>query len=149
MTGETTTGQPLSTGLYPAIPQAPQFPPFSPAPQDTGARIGIDNVSPGVPLAPLPDQPAMQPNAPFVPIAPNAPAETTPFVTASNVTNSTIQPTTIQDTNVPNTTTGVPLAPFPNDSTSQAQLKGGAATFVIYNISMYTIISLLIATTIF
>lgn len=102
-----------------------------PIPPQPEVRSG--DIVPNVPLAPLPDQPN---GIPFAPM---------PMADVSN-TNATVPETT--SSVVPNQTvissTSVPLAPFP-DPASQAQ-QASATTFAIFNLSVYTIVSLIVAT---
>lgn len=124
------------------------------APQETGVRSDISQMAPTVPLAPLPDQsaplpdPSMPPtNASTAPIAPIAPMPDSSSMNQANP--SPVQPETSAIPSTTTTTTmappgSVPLAPFPSDSSAQAQ-KGSASSFVIFNVSVYTVISILIA----
>lgn len=67
----------------------------------------------------------------------NPPSAAMPETSAATTTTTTTTTTTAAPGSVP-------LAPFPNDSSAQAQ-KGSASSFVIFNISVYTAISILIA----
>lgn len=140
----------IRTAVVPAdsTPVAPMMPASASvplAPQDTSVR---SDMIPTVPLAPIPD-PSMQPSnvAPMAPMPdgsstiqanPSVASATQPETSAmpSTTTTTTLAPATGQSS--------VPLAPFPSDSSAQAQ-KGSATSFVIFNISVYTAISILIA----
>lgn len=114
------------TTVAPIAPAAGQ-----PMPPQTDVRSG--DIVPNVPLAPLPEQPIGIPLAPMpIPNVSNTNA-TVPETTSSVVPNQTIT-----------SPTSVPLAPFP-DPASQAQ-KASATTFAIFNLSVYTIVSLIVAT---
>lgn len=121
------------------------------APQETGLRSDISQMAPTVPLAPLPDQSAPLPDPSMPPTnASTAPIAPMPDSSSMNQANpSPVQPETSAIPSTTTTTTmappgSVPLAPFPSDSSAQAQ-KGSASSFVIFNVSVYTVISILIA----
>lgn len=121
------------------IPAAGQ-PAVQPVPPQTDLPMASN-----VPLAPIPDQQGMyQPNP--VPLAPLAPM---PEVTTNIANSNAVAP--IQETTTPNqtvtsstTSSSVPLAPFP-DPAKQTGQQSSATTFAIFNISVYTIISCIVA----
>lgn len=137
--GETTTnmapapaaGQPappadVRGGFAEPFPMAPNVPLAPLAPED---GITQGNPSSGIPLAPMLDTTtnAASTNAASTNAATsNAPVQET---TSNMAPNQTITPTT------------VPLAPFPNPESQ----KSDATTFAILNISVYTVISIIIA----
>lgn len=104
---------------------------------DNQPRFGVDNVplAPYVPLAPLPDQTSN------VPLA-ASPFETTTILTNPNATQDANAAPSVQ-TVMPSTS--VPLAPLPVETSTQAHLKGAANTFTMFNLSVYAMISVLIA----
>lgn len=129
---------PLASSEQPTVAQAPIMssvnPPFSPS----------------VPLSPLPEQSSMAPSPPLPSMIPPSvmPDSSTPFANPIPSTNVPIVETSSvrmeNSTSTATTSSTVPLAPFPSDTSAQAQ-KGSATSFVIFNISVYTIISILIA----
>lgn len=105
-------------------------------PIQTDSRIGSNDgavpLAPIVPLAPLPDQQTTLTNVPLATL-PDA-STASPVQQSVSPQNQTIAPSS-----------SVPLAPMPTvEPSSQAQ-KGSANSFAIFNISMYTAISILIA----
>lgn len=133
-----------------AVPAPSNIPP-------TVAQAPMSTVNPSyqpsnVPLAPLPEQSAPQwapssvmPEVQTMPVAyPTIPASQFP---STNVPIAATNPVRMENSTLPamhTPSTGVPLAPFPSDTSAQAQ-KGGANSFVIFNITVYTILSILIA----
>lgn len=124
----TTVAVPPSSGGYSNVQQ-----PSTDAQPRFGA--GTENVpplAPYVPLAPMPDQTSN------VPLSPS-------FETATIVANpnATQESGTAHNETVMSSTS-VPLASFPVETSTQAHLKASASTFTIFNLSIYTIISVLI-----
>lgn len=114
-----------------------------PIPPQTDVRSDTVPLAPNVPLAPIADQGMYQQNP--VPLAPLAPMpEITTNVASSNAAAPMQETTTLNQTIASSTTSSVPLAPFP-DSAKQTGQQSSATTFAIFNISVYTIISIIVA----
>lgn len=133
-----TVSVPLASSEQPTVAQAPM------------SSVNPPPYSPSIPLAPLPDQQSsMAPSSPpsMFP-SPAMPESSTPIANPIPSTNVPIINTSAarMENPTPTVTTSstVPLAPFPSDTSAQAQ-KGSATSFVIFNVSVYTIISILIA----
>lgn len=142
-----TVSVPLPSSEQPTVAQAPMSsvnpPPYSPS-------VPSVPYSSSVPLAPLPEQQSsMAPSSPpsMFP-SPAMPESSTPIANPIPSTNVPIINTSAARVENPTptvtTSSRVPLAPFPSDTSAQAQ-KGSATSFVIFNVSVYTIISILIA----
>lgn len=103
-------------------------------------RTGFNDavpLAPNVPLAPIPEQGTNEAN-PISGSIPLAPMQETTTNVAS--LNASMQETTTGVSNQTiNSSSTVPLAPFPESQ------KSGATTFSIINISVYTIVSIIIA----
>lgn len=124
----TTAAAPLPAGVQTVVQQPPQT--------EMRSAVSNDNVplAPIVPLAPLPDQSTS--NVPLsVPLA--------PLPTVIESSSASTHETTTPPQNQSVTNSSVPLASFPNDPSSQAQ-KGSATSFALFNISVYTIMSIFI-----
>lgn len=132
---------------YVAVPAESTTASVSPAgdpstilPVQTESRSGFNDsavpLAPMVPLAPLPEQQTAVPSVSLAPM----PAEEVSTVSPVQ------QSVPIQN---PNQTVAsspsVPLAPLPTVEPSSEAQKGSAHSFAIFNISVYTIISILIA----
>lgn len=128
-----TAAVPLATSEQPTIPPAPASvnPSYSPS---------------TVALAPLPEQSSMAPPPPTlmpeIQSTPGADPTTVPSTNAPIVQTTPVR--MMENSTSPvMTSSTVPLAPFPSDTSAQAQ-KGSANSFVVFNLSVYTIISILI-----
>lgn len=125
----------LVAGGETAVPPASGTQPAGqPIPPQTDVGNGF---APNVPLAPLPDQSTNQSYLQSgVPLAPMVDATT--IVANSNQT--TPETTSVAPNQTTTLSAGVPLAPFPDGLKS-----AGATTFAIFNVSVYTIVSIIIA----
>ncbi|XP_031640331.1 trithorax group protein osa-like isoform X2 [Contarinia nasturtii] len=140
--GETTTAAvpvPVS-GNQPTVqqPADPQTTMQQPPQTEVRSAVSSDTTMPlatNVPLAPQPETT----NQASVPLAPLP--ESTNVAPTTTVAETSIVP----NQTVSSSPANVPLAPFPpaTDPSAHAQ-KGSATTFAIFNISVYTIISLIV-----
>lgn len=126
-----------------SVPIAP-----SPQAQPTIPLAPLPDAQPSIPLATMPDNQSQVPLAPILEVTTNSATIPTAQETTSTPV-PTILPNSTQ-TNPPilaETTTGVPLAPFPGKSgndVAHASLKGAASSINAFNLSFYACLTLVL-----